>query len=119
MILPFVSCQNKKKMAVDDGIYIIPVTVQMTLDDGYFELNKNTKILTNRDNDEETWLLNYLSAYILKNTGLELNKGVSDIEEEINNTIVLRRSSEVIQDEGYRLTIMLFLMDWMGKTFFV
>ena len=94
-------CQSKKDNLSPGDIAILPKPVHVMVNDGFFEIRKNTKIIV----DSETRPLGeMLRTLIAPSMGFELD--ISD-GNPVRNSIQLSvdPSLEELEEEGYRLTV--------------
>ena len=94
-------CQSKKDNLSPGDIAILPKPVHVMVNDGFFEIRKNTKIIV----DSETRPLGeMLRTLIAPSMGFELD--ISD-GNPVRNSIQLSvdPSLEDLEEEGYRLTV--------------
>ena len=92
----------KRKTADIKTISIIPQPVSIEQCDGFFELNKKTKIVF-PDEESARQVAGYLTEFIKLPTGFDLSAGTQDIQK---NSIVLNiDNDEQSGDESYELQV--------------
>lgn len=100
LIVAITSCQSPE--VVITPINLIPVPVNMTLNEGHFEVDSQTQIqLINADEDAK-WVAGYIKE-MFDNAG-NLNLTIGEATER-KNTISLELTAEVKAEEGYELEV--------------